>query len=238
MSNRPPTNFLIKIGLDSNLNFHYQELYSGKDASTLTVINGDRIGWILDPSIPDRTFQIDFGIVNPFRIFRNLTLRGIGQIIPDQVVKFPLAYPGNRQLKYTVSLGNGLSDDPDVVPVETDGFLDSLGLTTDFQIKWTDSNPQYQAITLTPDTLIKSSGGGRSAVLWKWIVGINDPKPPFHLTFFNPPFGWPTDTDSTNIDPAITLLLPHGAQTAFQITTTSGDGETEIAASGYLTITV
>ena len=242
MSNRPPKNFLIMISLDGDLNFLYKELYSGMNGNSIAVINGDRIGWILDPSIPERALQIDFGIINPFRIYRNLTLRGRGQVIPEQIVKFPLAYPGNRQLKYTVSLGNGFHDDPDVVPVETDvGLLqglDGLALDADFKIVWTDAVPKYQAITLSPSGhLSKSAGGGKATVTWKWNVGANDPKPPFHLTFFNPPFGWPADTDSTNIDPAITLLLPHGAQTAFQITTTSGDGENEIAASGHLTIT-
>ena len=51
----------------------------------LTVINGDRISWILDPSIPERMLQIDFGPINPFHLFGNKTFRGEGQVITDKV---------------------------------------------------------------------------------------------------------------------------------------------------------
>lgn len=238
MSYRNPKNFLIKIGLDSKLQFSYREEFSQLDASSLTVIDGDQIAWILDSSIQERTLQIDFGAINPFHIYHKLSLRGMGHAMADRPVKFPLGYPGNRQLKYSVSLGNGLHDDPDVVPVENDaGFAGDLSLQADFKISWTVSDPKYQSLILTPATLSKSAGGGKAAVTWRWNVDASDPTPPFHLHFISPPDGWQEDTDSTETNPAITLLLPPGQQTEFHITTSSGDGENAIFVNGSLTIT-
>jgi hypothetical protein len=236
MANRAPQNFTIQISLDENLDFQYNDLFSNHDASSLAVINGDRISWILDPAIPERMFQIDFGPINPFQIFHNVTFRGEGQVVTDPV-SFPASYPGNRQLKYTVSLGNGLSDDPEVVPVESQAaFSGLIVLPKDFKVQWVDGT--FQAITLNPPEVVKSAGGARVAVTWAWNVGATDPTPPFSLAFSSPPAGWPsTPINSTDIDPKITLVLPPGARTQFTISTVSGDGSTNITAQGYLTIT-
>ena len=238
MSIRQPKNFLIQISLDSDLNFSYKDLYSQMDARSITVIKGDQIGWILEPSIPERMLQIDFGLINPFHIYRNVNLRGRGHVVAADPVNFPLGYPGNRQLKYTAWLGNGLHDDPDVVPVEHDATLtEGLAVSSDFKISWTNTNPKYQAIAITPTDLSKSADGGKTAVTWKWVVGTSEPTPPFQLTFNSPPAGWPAETDSTDINPAITLLLTPGPETVFKITTSSGDGEKELFTMGKLTIT-
>jgi hypothetical protein len=228
---------MIQISLDSSQTFQYQELFSGSDASSITVINGDRIAWILDPAIVNRTLQLDFGIINPFQIFRNVSLRGNGQVVASKV-NFPKGYTGNRQLKYTVSLGNGLHDDPDVVPVESDGgLIQGLGLGADVKIQWTDAS--QQAILLNPGDESKSCGGAATvAVTWKWNVGANDPTPPFDLEFTTPPPGWPAGiVSSTDTDPTITLSLPPGRRTEYTISTTSGDGSQEISADGHLTVT-
>ena len=237
MANRPPKNLIIQISLDSEMKFHYQDMFSQLDATSVAVINGDRIVWILDPAIPERTLQVDFGVINPFRIYRNVSLRGKGQVITDEV-NFPTAYPGNRQLKYTVSLGNGLHDDPDVVPVENDAGSRHPDVfePPDFKIMWKDASDQ--AVVLSSGDLSKSASGGKAPVTWKWGVGATDPTPPFELDFTSPPSGWPASTtQSTDSDPAITLLLPPGPRTKFKIGTTSGDGANNICVEGYLTIT-
>jgi hypothetical protein len=239
MASRAPKHFTIIISLDASLNFRYNELFSGNDASSLAVINGDLICWILDASIPERDLQIDFGLINPFKIFSNLSLRGEGQVVTPPV-NFPSAYPGNRQLKYTVSLGNGFSDDPDVVPVESQLYaLGNLALSGDFGLQWVAAQPPYQATILNPADVTKSAGGSKATLTWIWSVNPGDPTPPFNLVFTNPPAGWPAGvTYSTDVNPAITLVLPPGGRTLFTITTTSGDGgNSNVQAKGYLTVT-
>jgi hypothetical protein len=235
---RQPKNFVIQISLDADQNFEYQDLFSQMDASTITVINGDRIAWVLDPGISNRTLQLDFGDVNPFSIFHSVTLRGNGQVVANKV-NFPINYPGNRQLKYTVSVGNGLHDDPDVVPVENDGgLISALILPADFKIDWVDDT--FQAITLNPAEVTKNAGAGKASVTWRWDDNQDpdNPTPPFDLDFIAPPNGWPpTTTHSTNPNPVITLSLPPGPRTQFKITTLTGDGSNKIYAYGYLTIT-
>lgn len=233
---RSPKTFVIQVSLAPDQTFSYTDLFTKLDASTLAVINGDQIAWVLDASIPERTLQIDFGAINPFHIFRTVTLRGNGQVIAPSV-QFPATYTGNRQLKYTVSLGNGLHDDPEVVPVPNNGgAIHTIQIATDFRIEWTDDSDE--AILLNPDEVTKSAEGTQASVTWSWNVGANDPTPPFDLTFTSPPPGWPTSSiHSTDVDPVITLSLPPGPTTKFTITTLTGDGSKKISANGYLTIT-
>ena len=236
---RPPQNFLVQISLDSSFQFHYTELFTNLDASQLTVLNGDQIAWMLDPMIENRSLQIDFGIFNPFRIFHNVSLRGNG-LVTGGTVNFPKSYTGNRILKYGVFLGNGFHDDPDVVPVESNLTLHNgaLALAPNFKLKWTDAT--YTAIVVDPGQLVLSAGSaGKATVTWKWSVTSADPTPPFSLAFTSPPAGWQAKTDSTGTDPAITLSLPPGpiTPTQFTITTSSGDGSTQILATGFLTVT-
>jgi len=235
MSTRAPKNFTIQIGLDDHMNFVYKELFSGDETSSLVVINGDKIAWILDPAIPERTLQIDFGTINPFNIYKNVSLRGLSQVTtPPGGVNFPSEYVGNRVLKYTVSLGNGLYDDPDIVPVDTDpGGIQGMGkrgLAPDFAISWVDP-PHYTQAVLIPPKLTKRAGGGQANVTWKW-QDPTKPTPPFQLDFTYPPPppplppGWPAATQySTDSDPTILLgLAPNNAQTQFTIGTTSNNG--------------
>jgi len=228
---RDPRKFKILIGVNSNREFTYKELYSGNDASSLTVVNGDQITWVLDLAIPERAFQLDFDIINPFQLFRTVSLRDHGHIAAE-TVNFPRGYVGNRQLKYSVTLGNGWHDDPVVVPVENDGGIrGALALASNVLIQWADL--QYMNIVLNPASYTTSSGGGNIPITWNWNVGPNDPTPPFSLLFTNPPNGWPnTEQDS---DPAITLSLPAGSS-PYTITTMSGVGG-QIQKSGTLTIT-
>jgi len=232
-------NYLINISLDSNLKFQYTDVFTKASAANLAIRNNDLIIWTLDPSIEERALQVDFGAINPFHIFRNVSLRGQGQVSSDQV-NFPNTYPGNRQIKYTVSLGSGFVDDPYVVPVENTPTLmvHTLALAANFAIDWVVGNIPYQAIVLANPNVAVQSVNGKANVTWQWSVNAGDPTPPFTLDFINPPAGWPTSTiDSTDPDGGITLSLPPGGNTQFKITTTSGDAANpDVHVYGYLTV--
>ncbi len=226
--------------MDSAHNFHYHDLFSGRDAGSLTVIKDDRIAWVLDSAIDPRTFQIDFGEINPFHIFRPATLRGRDHIVSEKV-NFPAGFPGNRVLKYSVSLGNGLRDDPDVTPVESDPgqilhglVVYGLALEPDCKIRWT--SVYFVDISLNPPEIVKSLGGETKAnVNWKWDIGSTDPMPEFDVHFPDTvPAGCLRDTHSRS--GAVTIAVGLLARTRFQIITTSGDGANPISKDGYLTI--
>jgi len=234
MAIRPPRNFNIQISLDDKLNFHYNDLFSGDDASNITVIKDDRIVWTLHPSIQERELQIDFGPINPFTFGRPLTMRGLGQVVTQKVL-FPSSFSGNRQLKYQVSIGCGFSDDPDVVPVENPNGLNlTLLQNADLEIDWVSAS--HEAITLNDLNVQKSAAGGKALVIVRWKANAK-PATAFSLLFTSPPAGWPKPvTHSTVVKPTITFELPPGAKTKYTIRTTADNGD-EIEVSGYLTVT-
>ena len=156
-------------------------------------------------------------------------------------VSFPIAYIGRRQLKYTVTLGNGWQDDPDVVPSPTDpgssiavlafGPPDpSIGL-----ISWTDATKT--AIQLNPAAMTATvKAAGLATVTWQWDPTQDSPQP-FTLVFDgNPPPPWAgSSSDSTKIDPAIVEFLGTGSDT-FTIWTHNINGQS-VKAIGSLAIT-
>jgi hypothetical protein len=230
MPNRHPKNRTIRIHVDGQHKFHYTDLFDGSDAAHgIRLIDRDQIAWLLDSSIAPRTFQIDFDLINPFQNGLPISLRGIDLIVSPKV-SFPAVFAGNRIVKYTVTLGNGWVDDPDVVPVPSDvvnprprGAVNPA----DCLISWVDANEA--AIQLNPAAMSANAtnSGGSAMVTWQWTAKQPDPKP-FTLEFLAPiPDGWPkSPTDSSTEDPSIILFLPKGLQaaTAFSITTTKKDG--------------
>src|ERR1700683_1674279 len=94
--------------------FHY--LTQNIDASTAVLANGDRLVWVLDPLISERTFQIDFHAVNPFQPGSKVSLRGNVFVVWPAVLVPVTAF--NRTFNYSVSLGNGWHDDPCLVVPE------------------------------------------------------------------------------------------------------------------------
>jgi hypothetical protein len=241
MASRPPKERVIQISLDYKNQFQYTDILDGKDASVLILIEGDRLTWTLHPIIEPRTFQLDFGVVNPFTLGSAVSLRGRDSIVAPPL-KFPFkTYTSNRFLKYTVWLGNGWSDDPDVVPSPGDPVIVTQLFNPSTAIDWVDPTTQSQ-ITLTPPAMTADAtgGGGLAQTNWLWQGGAPNPQP-FTLQFVAPiPPGWPsTEQDSTVVNgiPSIQLYLPKGllAATAFNVTTTTKDGE-DTSAQGTLLI--
>ena len=243
MAGRGPRDRVVQISLDANNQFQYKDLFDGTDASQLVVIQGDRLVWTLNPTLSPQNFQIDFDQVNPFTLGRPVSLRGNGSITAP-AFNFPFnTYSGNRILKYMVTLGNGWSDDPDVVPSPGDPVLEGLGLNPSGVITWADPSTQNQ-IVLTPPAMTASSGGSLAKVTWAWDPSQPNPQP-FSLQFEQDtppgiPSGWPTteqDSEFFNGVPTIQLFLPAGANTAttFTVTATTGNGN-ETSVQGTLLI--
>jgi len=243
MAGRDPKNRTILIGVDDERNFYYTDLFDETDAHTLKLINGDMLAWVLDPSISPRTFQIDFGVVNPFHIGVPVSLRGIDYVVSPKV-KFRNTYQGNRHLKYTVTLGNGWVDDPDVVPVPEDATLGGLITPPHCDIFWT--TPDEIAIDIDPKDLSIQSGGNPplAEMVWRWRSDQVDIQP-FTLEFAPDPgqllpSGWPQgEQESSGYGhPTIDLFLPPGmaTPTPFRIRTTTPDGM-EVQKDGTLLVT-
>jgi|GEM_PF-5371983 hypothetical protein len=231
MPNRHPKNRTIRIHVDGQHKFHYTDLFDGSDASTgIRLIDGDQLAWVLDSSIESRTFQIDFGLINPFQNGVPISLRGIDFIVSPKV-SFPAVFAGNRIVKYSVSLGNGWVDDPDVVPVPSDVVNPrprGAANPADCLISWLDANEAAIQLDPAPMTANATNSGGYAMVTWAWAS--KDPEP-FTLEFLAPvypiPDGWPkSPTPSVGANPSIISFLPKGLQTAtpFRITTTRKDG--------------
>lgn len=144
---------------------------------------------------------------------------------------FPFTtYSGNRILKYTVTLGNGWSDDPDIVPSPGDPVLGGQDFYPSGIITWVDPSTQKDIyLNRTDMTADATDGGGTAAVSWSWQGGQPNMQP-FSVQFTGSiPPGWPAaeqDSVPVNKVPRIQLFLPKGLDTATQFTlsTTDRDG--------------
>ncbi|SPE34322.1 hypothetical protein SBA6_360006 [Candidatus Sulfopaludibacter sp. SbA6] len=219
MPNRLPEDRTILVSVDPyTRDFRYTNQADNTDASSLTLINGDRLIWVLDSAITPRTFQIDFGGVNPFDLGEPVSLRGIDFVV-SPYVDFPLQYIGGRQLKYTVLLGNGWQDDPDVVPSPVDTGISLTVQTTGSHpsnclISWTDANKVDIQLNPAAMTANVDPSTGLAGVTWQWDPTQDSPQP-FTLTFGgNPPPPWAgSSQDSTKTDPSIVEYLGTGTAT-------------------------
>jgi len=243
MAGRDPKNRTILISLDAQRNFQYKDLFDGSEAHTLKLINGDILSWVLDAAIQPRSFQIDFDVVNPFHIGRAVSLRGLDYVVSPPV-KFRATYQGNRHLKYTVTLGNGWQDDPDVVPVPEDATLGDLHVPTYSHILWTTADETAIALDQTVLSVPASGTPPLAELIWSWRNDQIDIQP-FSIEFAPDagqllPAGWPQgEQDSTgNDNPVVDLFLPPGLRTptVFRIRTTTPDG-VEVQTDGTLLVT-
>ena len=245
MALRQPKDFVIEIHVDRKRQFHYTDLETNTDASVLVLIDGDTVEWVLHGFIFPRTFQIDFGTSNPFQLGRSVSLRGNDSIMAPPL-NFPFkTYPHNRLMKYTVSLANGWSDDPDIVPAPGDPTLHGDRFLPAGAITWYDATQKQIVLTPANMTADATGNGGYAPVTWSWQADQPNPQP-FSVQFeagIAPgiPPGWPTaeqDSAISNGVPAIQLYLKPGYNTAttFTLTTTDADGN-PISAPGTLLVT-
>lgn len=205
--------------------FSYTNQLTGDDADGIVLVDDDLLVWLLDPSLPERTFQIDFGVLNPFQAGTPVSFRG-SDFILSAAVDLPENYIPTRKFKYSVSLGNGWKDDPTcfVVPDPPGGgghHISALGLSPASTCNIT-FNANETAISVDNANLRSPlSGESTAPVLWQWDPNQDDTQPfTLTLTFTgNAPAGYPQPLIQS--DPESILLYLPACTANFTITTTT-----------------
>ena len=211
---------VVKVAVDKKGNFTYT-LGSGGDASSLiTRRQGDTVSWSVRYRGKRVPFQIEFAGTGPFG-FADRVIRSSGKDSSPLTVNVPDSYEGNYVMEYRVTLENGWSDDPDVVPILSDG---TNGLVAPTIV--TIAEDGRGGLTLSPPAASASMG---SPVLWKWA---GTPKGEFTLTFDDPPPGWPVTTASSSQQIALTFPVA-GKDEAYAIKLNNST----LFGTGKLTIT-
>lgn len=186
-------NHEVRVAVDKKGNFTYT-LKSGGDASSLiTRRKGDSISWSVRYKGKRVPFQIEFAGSGPFG-FADRVIRSSGKDSAPLIVNVPDSYAGNYVMEYRVTVENGWSDDPDVVPILSDG---TNGLVAPTIV--TIAEDGKGGLTLAPPNATAAIG---APVLWKWAGA---PKGEFTLAFDDPPPGWPPSTPSTSQQIALTF---------------------------------
>ncbi len=188
---RAPKAFLVEVtvGLDGSFSYSAQGI---PDASTIRLINGDTISWLAKMMGIPVPFQVEFSGFNPFGAVGQVVRSPFGPTTP-LTVALPSFYRGNLIFKYTVTAGNGWSDDPVVVPVPSDGLINTFGTQV---ISLSIDNTGDLVVNPTPASFTKG------IVTWEWAGQALDE---FSLTFSNPPAGWPAQTNSQSQEIALDL---------------------------------
>lgn len=213
-----PKLYHVEVNVDSKGNFQYTA--NGVDAKTIRPRNTDKVSWSVKLGGIPVPFQVEFPGYGPFGI-GNRVARSLFGATDPLTVSVPNYYHGNLVLKYTVTLPNGWSDDPDVVPVLSDG-LDPLSLDTNVVLLSVDL--QGNLVLNPPD-----ASYAKGEVAWKWA---GDPQDDFTLKFAAPvPAGWPPVTQSQSYRIALDLETPATAEKYTIETPNLG-----LSASGTLTI--
>jgi hypothetical protein len=194
-----PILYDIRIEVKGDGNFYYY-LPDGTDASTIRPCNNDTVQWSLKVKGRKQPFTVEFPDYGPFGI-RHRVVRSFGGPTVALPVSVSPLYRGNLAMKYIVTLANGWSDDPDIVPVPYDSMLPQD----------TVMNP---AIFLSLDNSgldITSPLAGIYAgeVTWKWEANVHG-SDDFDLKFDAAVAGWPL-TASSNGTQQIVLNLPTGS---------------------------
>jgi len=183
---RAPVAYHIKVNVETDGTFKYSAP-GIPDASSIRPRNGDTISWSVSLRGVPGPFQVEFPGFSPFGTAKRV-IRSMYQETDPLTVAVPSFYHGNLVFKYTVSIGNSWSDDPDVEPVVSDGLLNTIGA---------------QVISLSIDgngnlTLDQPNASfDKGEVLWRWSGDALDD---FKLTFDSPvpqgPPAWPAVTAS------------------------------------------
>jgi len=191
-----PTDHHILVDVDKKGNFTYKLKGGGDAASLLTRRKDDTISWSVRMKGKRVPFQVEFTGAGPFG-FVNRAVRSAGKDTPKLTVNVPDSYAGNFVMEYRVTISNGWSDDPDVVPILSDGNVGGLVAPTVITI----AEDGKGGLTVTPPAATAAING---PVLWKWS---GTPKGDFTLTFDDPPPGWPVSTASTSQQIALTFPI-------------------------------
>jgi len=197
---RDPVNYLVLINVDKYGKFTYN-LPDGSDASTIRPTNLDTVQWSLKVKGKHQPFTIEFPDFGPFGI-RNRVARSFGGPTAKLTVIVSQFYRGNLAMKYNVILTNGWTDDPDVVPIPSDGLNPKIQV---------DNLPILLSVDATgllispPRTLLAG------VVSWKWDDATDESnRDDFDLKIDPMVLGWPT-TASSNGTQEIVLNLPAAA---------------------------
>src|ERR1700733_3097781 len=225
--------------------FNYIDQDTGNSAQTIVLTNRDRVVWVLDPSLPERTFQITFMALNPFQVGTAINFRG-SDFVVSSPVNLPVSYPKNPVFKYSVTLGNGWRDDPlciftpSVVPEPPDKKIKSFftlpSASNTFSVFWTDFNQTAIILVPPPSSTVASSGAGankRAQVYWQWDPSQPQPQT-LTLAFQGSiPTGWPPTLNG----PVLTFSFPPGPMTNFTIYTLTPLQDQTPTVNGSLTVT-
>jgi len=210
----------ILVAIDKRGAFTYTLKAGGDATSLITRRKGDTISWSVRYRGRKVPFQVEFADAGPFG-FANRVIRSAGKDTAAMEVAVPDSFAGNFVMNYRLTIENCWSDDPDVVPILSDG-VNGLGAPT--------------VITIAEDgkgglilNAASASAGINTPVIWKWD---GKPQGEFTLTFDDPPPGWPPETASTSQQIALTFPLA-GKNEAYAIklanSTLFGTGKLTIA---------
>jgi len=195
-----PVAYLIDVNVDVHGNFKYSAP-GIPDASSIRPHNGDTLSWFAKFMGLPVPFQVTFPGFSPFAEGSQAVRSMFGATGP-LTVAVPSFYHGNLVFKYTVSIANGWSDDPDVEPVPSDGVENT-------------ADTQAILLSISGGNLVLSNTNAtfsKGEVSWKWAAGPSDD---FTLTFNGPsplPSGWPPQASSQSKRIALDLETA-GSQT-------------------------
>jgi hypothetical protein len=174
----PPVNYVIRVKVDKAGNFDYK-VGSADGKVVLTRPNsGDTISWSVTKRGKHKPFQIEFEHVGPFGA-ANRVIRSKGDDTPALEVKVPPDYTGPIPMKYQLTVEGAWSDDPDIVPILSDGFT---GLAKDPPV--VKVSHEGATIKLDPPA---TQAAVNQWVLWKW-EGSSDGE--YTITFTGAPGDW------------------------------------------------
>lgn len=180
---RAPVAYDITVNADLNGNFSYSTP-GMKDASSIRPANGDTITWLATLNGIPVPFQVEFPGFSPFGP-GNRVVRSLFNRTNPMTVALPNFYRGNLVLKYTITLANGWSDDPDVEPVPSDALNTAVSQVISLSI---DNNTGNLVVDQPNASFVKGQ------VKWCWA---GTPQDDFTVTFSAPvPNGWPPQTAS------------------------------------------
>jgi hypothetical protein len=211
---REPAQFDIYVVVKKDGSFHYT-LEDGSEASTIRPFNNDTVRWTVKVRGCKEAFTIEFPDFSPFGV-HNKVFRSFGGFTAPATVNVSPFFRGNLAMKYNVTLTNGWSDDPDIVPIPSDGLAEDREIV----------NPPILlsigegGLVISPPRMEMVAG----VVIWQWDDGVPESNRDDFDLEFNPrtpadlPAGWPGSA-STNGTQEIYLNLPKGGNTPYTITT-------------------